>query len=101
MQCNLKLFFLNQVNKPFTCLYTYKHKKSNLNDYKCALGIKALENYRKEWNDQHGCWSSKPLHNFASHGADAFRMLVVSIGKVIRKGLSAEEWRNLREQYII
>lgn len=35
------------------------------------LGIKALENYKKEWNDLHGCWSSHPLHNFASHGADA------------------------------
>jgi hypothetical protein len=39
-------------------------------EVKCALGIKALENYKKEWNDRHGCWSSKPLHNFASHGAD-------------------------------
>jgi hypothetical protein len=70
-------------------------------EVKCTLGIKSLENYKKEWNDRHGCWSSKPLHNFASHGADAFRMLVVSAEKVISKGLSAEEWRNLREQYII
>ena len=64
-------------------------------------GIKALENYKKKWNDRHGCWSSKPLHNFASHGADALRMLVIGIGKVICKGLSAEEWRNLREQYFV
>ena len=39
-------------------------------EVKCASGIKALENYKKEWNDRHGCWSSRPLHNFASHGAD-------------------------------
>ena len=68
---------------------------------KCAKGITALESYKKEWNDRHGCWSSQPLHNFASHGADAFRMLVVGMGKLGSKGLSAEEWRNLRQQYII
>jgi len=68
---------------------------------KGALGIKALENYKKEWNDRYGCWSSQPLHNFASHGADAFRMLAVSMGRLVNKGLSSEEWRSLREQYIV
>lgn len=53
---------------------------------KCAKGITALESYKKEWNDRHGCWSSRPLHNFASHGADAFRILAVGIGKLINKG---------------
>ena len=42
---------------------------------KCDKGIKALENYKKEWDDRHGCWRSHPLHNWASHGADAFRTL--------------------------
>jgi len=45
-------------------------------EVKCASGVKALENYKKERNDRYGCWSSKPLHNFDSHGADAFRMMV-------------------------
>jgi hypothetical protein len=65
---------------------------------KCANGIKALESYKKEWNDRYGCWGSKPLHNFASHGADAFRMLVVSLTKLDNKGLTAEEWRFLRQK---
>lgn len=69
-------------------------------EIKCELGIKALENYKKDWNDRHGCWSSRPLHNFASHGADAFRMLAVSMSKLRGEGLSAEEWRHLRKQYI-
>ena len=46
-------------------------------EIKCAKGITALESYKKQWNDRHGCWSSQPLHNFARHGADAFRMLAV------------------------
>lgn len=66
---------------------------------KCAKGITSLESYKKQWNDRHGCWSSLPLHNFASHGADAFRMLAVGIGKLANKGLSAEEWRDLRRKY--
>ena len=38
---------------------------------RCADGIKCLDGYRKEWNDKLGTWGMKPLHNEASHGADA------------------------------
>jgi hypothetical protein len=30
---------------------------------KCSQGIKALESYRRQWNDSQGCWSSKPHHD--------------------------------------
>lgn len=39
----------------------------------CAEGLKALENYRKEWDEKLGTWKKGPLHNWASHGADALR----------------------------
>jgi len=68
---------------------------------KCSKGITALDSYKKEWNDRHGCWSSYPLHNFASHGADAFRMLSVGIGKLASKGLTAEEWRKIRLENLV
>lgn len=58
---------------------------------KCAKGISALENYKKEWNDRLGCWDSKPLHNFASHGADAFRVMAMMLKEADKKGMSAEE----------
>lgn len=45
---------------------------------KCEQGIKALEAYRKQWNDKLGCWRDKPLHDWASDGADAFRYLAVT-----------------------
>lgn len=48
-------------------------------EVKCAKGIKALDNYKKEWDDRHGCWRSQPLHNWASHGADAFRTLATGL----------------------
>ncbi|AZQ94379.1 NlpC/P60 family protein [Moraxella catarrhalis] len=47
---------------------------------KCAFdssnaeqGIKALESYRKSGTIKWGVWRDKPLHDWASHGADAFR----------------------------
>lgn len=67
---------------------------------KCAKGVTALESYKKEWNDRHGCWSSLPLHNFASHGSDAFRMLAAGIGRLANKGLSAEDWQKLRAKHL-
>lgn len=57
---------------------------------KCDKGIKALENYRKEWDDKHGCWRSSPSHNWASHGADAFRTLVTGLHYITGKKTSAE-----------
>lgn len=41
------------------------------NSGECAMGIKCLDNYRKEWNEKLAVWRGTPLHNWASHGADA------------------------------
>lgn len=46
-------------------------------EVKCEQGIKALEAYRKEWNDKLGIWRDKPLHDWSSHAADAFRYFAV------------------------
>lgn len=59
-------------------------------EQKCAQGIKALENYKKEWNDRTGCWSSSPLHNWASHGADAFRTLATGLHYITGKHTQAD-----------
>lgn len=45
---------------------------------KCEEGITALENYRKEWDDKKGCWKDRPLHDWSSHAADAFRYFAVA-----------------------
>lgn len=54
---------------------------------KCADGIKALEHYRKQWNETLGTYSSKPLHDWASHYADAVRTGVT--GRAALKGRAA------------
>jgi hypothetical protein len=38
-----------------------------------AEGIKTLEAYRKDWDEDRGAWRNKPRHDFSSHGADGFR----------------------------
>lgn len=40
---------------------------------KCAKLITNLKNYRKTWDDKLGQFTSVPVHNEHSHGADAFR----------------------------
>jgi len=39
----------------------------------CADGIKCLDAYQYEWDDKLGRWKDAPLHNWASHGCDAWR----------------------------
>ena len=49
---------------------------------KCEQGLKALEAYRKEWNDKLGLYRDKPLHDWASHASDAFRYFAVSENEI-------------------
>jgi len=45
----------------------------------CQEGIDALMNYRREFNDKLGEFKNAPVHDWASHGADAFRYLAQSV----------------------
>lgn len=46
---------------------------------KCELGLQALRNYRKEYDDRRQEYKPRPLHDWSSHAADAFRYLSVSL----------------------
>lgn len=43
----------------------------------CEKGIKCLESYRKEWNKDLQTYRNTPLHDWSSHGSDAFRTMAV------------------------
>ena len=47
---------------------------------RCADGIKSLKAYRKDWDEKHGTWRSKPRHDWASHASDAFRYGIMAPG---------------------
>ncbi len=46
---------------------------------KCHEGIVCLETYSKRWSSAIGGFTSEPMHNEASHGADAFRYLCAGL----------------------
>lgn len=65
---------------------------------KCAKGIKALDNYKKDWDERHACWRSQPLHNWASHGADAFRTLATGLCFVTNQRSLVDEHQDIYRQ---
>jgi len=44
---------------------------------KTARGLECLAGYRKKWDSKEKVYLNKPTHNWASHGADAFRQFAV------------------------
>jgi phage terminase large subunit len=46
---------------------------------RCKLGLEAMRLYRKEWDDKTQTFRTRPLHDWTSHAADAFRYLALGI----------------------
>jgi phage terminase large subunit len=61
-----------------------------IDEKKCMSLIKALENYRQEFDAKKKIYKPHPLHDWSSHWADAMRYLSVSLPKT-RDSLSKEE----------
>lgn len=44
----------------------------------CAEGIRSLDNYRKEWDEDRAVWKDRARHDWASHGYKAFETASVA-----------------------
>lgn len=67
---------------------------------RCTEGIKAVENYRKEWNEKKECFRERPFHNWASHGAISLIYAMNAVNMLVgNRGLSPEEWKKIRSKY--
>ena len=44
----------------------------------CAIGVRALREYQREYDEGRACYRSKPLDNWATHLVDALRYLSVN-----------------------
>lgn len=64
-------------------------RTAKFNATKCAAGIEALRQYRQEWNERARVFRDGPEHDWASHGADAFRYLAMA-WRMIRKEVPPE-----------
>jgi phage terminase large subunit len=58
---------------------------------KCERGIQALKNYEHKWDAKRKIFSAQPLHNWASHGSDAFRVFALGV----RDNSSRQDQRKL------
>ena len=47
--------------------------QSWFDEKRCAHGLSALEGYQAEYDEEKKKLANRPLHNWCSHGADAFR----------------------------
>jgi hypothetical protein len=61
-----------------------------IDESKCSNLIKALENYRQEYDSRRKVYRGYPLHDWSSHWADTMRYMCISLSKM-RDGLSAED----------
>lgn len=69
--------------------------------HKCDKGIKAIEAFRKEWNEKLGCYREKSCHDWASHGSKALIYCAEAVQRTgSSAGLTAEEWARLRREWI-
>ncbi|MBA3816023.1 MAG: M48 family metalloprotease [Parachlamydiaceae bacterium] len=53
---------------------------------------------KKQWNDRCGCWSSHPLHNFATFGNRIVfpEALVNALSQQEFEAIITHEWQHLR-----
>lgn len=61
-----------------------------IDETSCKQFIKAIENYRQEWDHKKKIYRSNPLHDWSSHWADNLRYLAITLPKT-RDGLSSQE----------
>jgi hypothetical protein len=67
---------------------------------RCQLGLKALRGYRREWNESGQTWRNNPVHDYASHGADALRYLCLGVREQDDKSApKADAWDLVRARH--
>ena len=59
----------------------------------CEQGVECLRMYRAEFSDKLGALKPKPLHDWASHGADSFRCGVMGKREIKRTSAPPDRYR--------
>ena len=74
-----------------------------LGEYFLGIGdnLKAIEAFRKEWNEKLGCYRDKSYHDWASHGSKALIYCSEAVQRTgSAAGMSAEEWARMRKEWL-
>lgn len=68
---------------------------------KCEKGLKAVESFRKEWNDKLGCYREKSYHDWSSHASKALIYCAEAVQLTgSSAGMTAEQWNAMRKQWL-
>ena len=51
--------------------------KAWIDSERCGWGIEAMKSYERSFDHKHMVYKARPVHNWASHGADAFRTIAL------------------------
>lgn len=98
---NIQVLEIQQCN-PFLGIQQVRSNLSRcyFDENKCKQGIKALESYKKEWNDKLGCYRDSALHDWSSHCADSFRYLctAIEIGFIGGNNMTKESLSKVKSQ---
>ena len=62
---------------------------------RCERGIAALRQYQRTWDDKLKAYSLKPLHDWTSHSADAFRYLAQGLKDPARSAMRRPEYATM------
>jgi len=68
-------------------------------DPKTKQGLDALRNYRRHYDEKRAVFHDRPLHDWSSHAADAFRYLATGLDEA-----PMEEWSrpiNINTNWIV
>lgn len=68
-----------------------------INSLSCQTLMDALENYRREWDEEKRVHSPKPVHSWASHYSDAVRYMAAALEHLTPRK-SVEEINRIRRQ---
>jgi len=60
--------------------------RCNFNESSTERLIEVLMSYERVWDDKNKTFKERPLHNWASHGSDAFRALAVNSDEITESG---------------
>lgn len=55
---------------------------------KTLRGVECLRQYRREWDEKAKVFRQRPLHDWTSHAADAFRYLAMGVSGITPSGLN-------------
>lgn len=62
-----------------------------IDETKCRHLIRALENYRQEYDSKHKVYRPKPLHDWSSHCADAMRYLCLCLPRTNMRHIDTDK----------